>query len=397
MLFSRYGYSIFAVLLFIGGMYSGAKYLPKQQISRDINSTHLQNSNRPRFSNPKPEDFFPAAEFRKQAAILLGCHNQINLIPELYVEIARAIDLKVPLFALVSTDRQARSGLELIKEMGLPPESMRFLVVPSNSIWIRDYAPFILRYDQEHAMMVDAKYSTRSMRVNRMQDDQMCFELARLLNLPIRSIPLVLEGGNFISNGDGLLITSAKTIRVNEKNEYSHKQLISMFNDFLGVNGVYAVNHLVDEPNGHVDMFMTMLEKNVAVIGEIDPVIDSVNSSILNESAKIVSSITTSSGPIQVKRIPMPPRWGENWRSYTNVIMAKGILLMPSYSDVDPAIEDQAESVYRSLLPPDWQIKRINCDQLIPLRGQLHCISYNIPSFISIDGLLANCFTDDSN
>tara|TARA_A100001015_G_scaffold56694_1_gene62318 strand:+ start:1428 stop:2564 length:1137 start_codon:yes stop_codon:yes gene_type:complete len=378
-------------------MYSGAKYLPKQKIVRDINSTHRQNSVRPRFSNPKPEDFFPAAEFRKQGAILLGCHNQINLIPELYGEIAKAIGTKVPLIGLVSSESQAQSGIQLVKSMGLPPESMRFLIIPSNSIWIRDYAPFILRYDQDNALMVDAKYSTRSMRVNRMQDDQMCFELSRLLNLPIRSIPLILEGGNFISNGDGLLITSAKTILVNKQNEYSHKQLISMFNDFLGVNGVYAVNHLVDEPNGHVDMFMTMVGKNMAVIGEIDPTVDSENSAILNKAADIVSGITTTNGLIQVKRIPMPPRWGENWRSYTNVIMANGVLLMPSYSDVNPAIEDQVEAVYRSLLPPDWQVKRINCDKLIPLRGQLHCISYNIPSFISIDGLLANCYSNSAD
>jgi agmatine/peptidylarginine deiminase len=346
---------------------------------------------------PQPEDFYPVAEFRKQGAILLGCHNQINLIPELYAEIAKAIDQKVPLFGVVSNEAQARSGLEIIKNMGLPPESMRFLIIPSNSIWIRDYAPFILRYDQDNAFMVDAKYHTRTMRENRKQDDFMCFELAKMLDLPVRSIPLVLEGGNFISNGDGLLLTSAKTISVNKEGEYTHKQLISMFNDFLGVNGVFAVNHLIDEPNGHIDMFMTMLNKNLAIIGEIDPAIDSENSEVLNESAKIVSSITTSSGPIQVKRIPMPPRSGNDWRSYTNVILANGVLLMPSFSDVDPSIEDRAEQVYKSSLPPDWVVKKINCDKLVALRGHLHCISYNIPKFISIDGLISRSYPPVSN
>ena len=285
----------------------------------------------------------------------------------------------------------------MIKNLGLPESAMRFLIIPTNSIWIRDYAPFILRYDQENAFMVDAKYHTRLMRESRKQDDFMCFELAKMLDLPVRSIPLVLEGGNFISNGDGLLLTSAKTISVNKEGEYTHKQLISMFNDFLGVNGVYAVNHLIDEPNGHIDMFMTMLNKNLAIIGEIDPAIDSENSDVLNESARIVSSITTSNGPIQVKRIPMPPRSGNEWRSYTNVIMANGVLLMPSFSDVDPSIEDRAEQVYKSSLPPDWVVKRINCDKLVALRGQLHCMSYNIPKFIPINGLISKSFPPVSN
>lgn len=386
--FSRYGYSLFAILIFISGIYVGLRYLSDKDQSESGHYTTAKKTYRKVIPNPQPEDFFPVAEFRKQGAILLGCHNQINLIPELYGEIAKAVNQRVPLFGVVSTEAQARSGAQMIENIGLPQEAMRFLVIPSNSIWIRDYAPFILRYDQQSAFMVDAKYRTLTTRENRKQDDFMCFELAHLLGLPVRSIPLVLEGGNFISNGDGLLITSAKTIRVNQEEEYTNKQLISMFNDFLGVNGVCAVNHLKNEPNGHIDMFMTMLGKNLAVVGEIDPIVDSENSAILNEAARVISSYTTSDGPITVKRIPMPPQSGNDWRSYTNIIMANGVLLMPSFSNVDPAIENRAEQVYQSTLPPDWVVKRINCDKLVALRGQLHCMSYNIPNFISIDGLL---------
>ena len=388
--FSRYGYSLFAIFIFISGIYVGERYLSDKEQTENSRFTKTEKTSRKVIPNPQPEDFFPVAEFRKQSAILLGCHNQINLIPELYGEIARAVNQRVPLFGVVSTEAQARSGAKMIRNMGLPPESIRFLIIPSNSIWIRDYAPLILRYDQENVFMVDGKYHTRTMRENRKQDDFMCFELARMLDLPVRSIPLVLEGGNFISNGDGLLITSAKTISVNQQGEYTNKQLISMFSDFLGVNGVCAVNHLKNEPNGHIDMFMTMLGKNLAVVAEIDPAVDSENSAILNEAARIVSSYTTSDGPITVKRIPMPPQSGNDWRSYTNIIMANGALLMPSFSNVDPAIENQAEQVYLSILPPDWEVKRINCDKLVALRGQLHCLSYNIPKFIPIDGLLEN-------
>jgi len=58
---------------------------------------------------------------------------------------------------------------------------------------------------------------------------------------------------------------------------------------------------------------------------------------------------------IEVKRIPMPPKWGNDWHSYTNIIMANGVLLMPSFSDVDFVLEDQAVEVNRFLLPPVWK------------------------------------------
>ena len=117
----------------------------------------IDSNNRQRVLVSKPEDFFPVAEFRRSSAILIGCHNQIRLMPQLFANIAKAISGKVPIFGIVSDESQARAGVELIRNLGLPPDSMRFLVNPSDSIWIRDYAPFILRYDEENTMMVDAK------------------------------------------------------------------------------------------------------------------------------------------------------------------------------------------------------------------------------------------------
>ena len=123
--------------------------LADTQSSTDINSTQSVQAFRNIISPPQPEDYFPVAEFRKQGAILLGCHNQINLIPELYGEIAKALNDKVALFGIVSNEVQAKSGMQMIKNLGLPESAMRFLIIPTNSIWIRDYAPFILRYDQD--------------------------------------------------------------------------------------------------------------------------------------------------------------------------------------------------------------------------------------------------------
>ena len=131
-------------------------------------------------------------------------------MPKLYAEIARAVEQKVLLFGIVSNEFEAQFGADLIKE-SVSPSAMRFLVLPSSSIWIRDYAPFILRYDDARSILVDAKYNTRGGHTSRKNDDFMGLEFARILGLPVRSIPLILEGGNFISNGDGILLTSPKT------------------------------------------------------------------------------------------------------------------------------------------------------------------------------------------
>jgi hypothetical protein len=162
-------YSFAAVLIFISGIYFGTKYLPADvennynspakptpSIKKE-NNLHKRSSTSSYF---EPEDFFPAAEFRKQGAILIGCQNNLNKMSKLYVDIARAIGGRVPLIGVVPTEVQALEGASIMKQHGLPPEAMRFIAMPSNSIWIRDYAPFILRYDQDRALLIDAKYQT---------------------------------------------------------------------------------------------------------------------------------------------------------------------------------------------------------------------------------------------
>ena len=273
-----------------------------------------------------------------------------------------------------------------MKNHGLPPEAMRFLVIPSDTMWIRDYAPIILRYEDDSVIMVDARYQTRVMREARLKDEVMGVHLAHMLNLPLRSVPLLLEGGNMVSNGDGIVATTMKTIQLNNFSGFTHEQLKPMFEDYLGTQTVIALDALKDESTAHVDMFMTFLGKNVAVMAESNLPGDSDNVALLKNNVRLLSNLNTSMGPIKITRIPLPPKWGEDYRSYTNVIMANGVLLMPSYSDVDPELENRAASVYKSLLP-NWKIKRINCDALVKEGGQLHCISYNIPHYVSIEGL----------
>ena len=213
-------------------------------------------------------------------------------------------------------------------------------------------------------------------------------EMARLLDLPVRSIPLMMEGGNMLSNGDGLILTSGKTIAVNEQQgNFEPQQIMSMFNDYMGAHSVYSFAPLVDEPNGHIDMFVTLLDKNIAVVAQVSPAVDPESSRHLDETADMLASLNTTVGPMKVTRIPLPPKWGTDWRSYTNVIIANKLLLMPSFSDVDPALESKAESI--SFRPSsDWDVRRINCDKLVLHHGQLHCINYNLPNFIDIENLL---------
>ena len=51
-------------------------------------------------------------------------------------------------------------------------------------------------------------------------------------------------------------------LTINKTNgTFTDQQMMGMFNDYLGVDGVFAAGPLQGEPNGHIDMFMTMPQK----------------------------------------------------------------------------------------------------------------------------------------
>lgn len=382
------GFALTIVGVFLLGVFWSN--IPSQSVPDSVNERSAI------LPNPEPEDFFPVAEFRQQSAILLGAYDRIQTDPELYLNIARAIDNRVPLFGLVNSEGAATAARELFHRAGMPEDSIYFVPLPANTVWIRDYAPFFVRREDNSVFMIDAKYQSRHSREIRSRDEEMANALADLLDLRIRSIPLVIEGGNFLSNGDGSIFTTSKMISTNKEFRFTQEILGDLLNDYFGVRHWIYAPSLESEPTGHLDMFATILAKNIMVVGRIDPAVDPENSKRLDAAANHFSRATTSLGPMQVFRIPMPGKSGEFWRSYTNVILANGILLMPSFSDVDPAIEDTAEEVYRNLLP-GWEIKRINCDSLVSGEGQLHCMSYNLPKYVSIEGLLRKAGVERHN
>jgi hypothetical protein len=75
----------------------------------------------------------------------------------------------------------------------------------------------------------------------------------------------------------------------------------------------------------------------------------------------------------------MPSNEDGVWRSYTNVIIANGVLMVPVYPEVDAGMQQEALNVYRGLVP-NWQVVAIDSSGLITCGGALHCISNRLVS-----------------
>jgi agmatine/peptidylarginine deiminase len=312
------------------------------------------------------------AEFEKQSAILLGTNELLSYYPQVLVELVSALVDKIALIALVEDESQRKHMITLLCDWGLPAHLLNFISLPVRGMWVRDYGPGFVRGADGSITILDAEY----LETDRPEDDKAPSELASLLRLPVSHVPLICEGGNILSNGHGICLT---TTILPARNPGRSLELIKQtLARYYGFRQVCFLKPLISEPTGHIDMFATFIAPNVVVVGEYDPKVDPVNADILNENAAILQSARTEFGPLRVVRIPMPSNRGGLWKTFTNVIYANGTLIMPTYGEADVEAERVAMATFARLLP-GWEVVGIDATSIIRKRGSLRCISINIP------------------
>lgn len=315
------------------------------------------------------------AEFEHQDALLLGCNELVRYHPKTLMEIVMAVHGRIRLMGLISNQEERSAVEQLLAANGLPRDAIRLFELPVQGMWVRDYGPIFVTYPDGYCRILDTDYTQRS----RPTDNDVPKVLAGMLGVPHVDVPLSMEGGNLLSNGEGLCLTSTAMMVWNEHRGYDLQKIGFLLGEHWGFkNWVYLVP-LLGEPSSHIDMFCTFVAPDVAVIGQYDPNVDPINAKVLDQGAEILASTVTSTGkPLRVYRIPMPSNKDGVWRTYTNVIFANGVLLVPNYPQTDPDLDSQALALYTSLLP-EWKVVGIDATKLIPQRGALHCVSINAP------------------
>lgn len=334
----------------------------------------------PRNVNTGPDVVGVVADFSPVEAILVGCSELIIYHRPVFVEIARALsEADVPMIALVSDGRQRILCEQAIKQAGIDATKVHVVELPLNTMWVRDYGPIFVERDDHTIGIVDASYTAGVDHVEeRWRDDELPIVLSEALKLSLRQIPLRLAGGNLLSNGEGVLLSSTELIFNNRSRGYTVKKIANHLKYYFSVGQWVFLKPADGDATRHVDMFITFLKPNVVVVSQADAGADRANAAILNEAAGFLGDIITSSGPMRVYRIPQPPRKEGRFRSYTNIIMANSVVLVPVFSDVDPKLQEAALDIYRKLLP-ERKIIGINADSLETGRGLLRCISIGIP------------------
>jgi agmatine deiminase len=253
---------------------------------------------------------------------------------------------------------------------------------PAYEPWCRDHGPIFVRNAQGLAV-VDWQYNAWGGKYPPCDlDDAVPQHVAKLLNLPLFSPPMILEGGSIEVNGAGtLLTTEACLLNPNRNPELSRAQIEENLRDYLGVEQILWLGDGIvgDDTDGHIDDLTRFTDATTLVtIVEADK--SDANYELLRENRARLDDMRTPEGrPWRIVELPTPgviEREGQRLpASYANFYIANGVVLMPGFDHPNDA---RAQAILQELFPARRVIVWPSLDLIWGL-GALHCITQQQP------------------
>ncbi|MBF0441826.1 MAG: agmatine deiminase family protein [Oligoflexales bacterium] len=313
-----------------------------------------------RVTPPPPSGFRVPAEYEPMQAVALGFAGYQSMLKEIARHVSAA-GVKV-------------LGLEGPSNLpDVPKENYEALDFPINSVWIRDYGPFGIDEQSGKLGIIDSTYRHYQYRK---EDDAVPCKLAARSNAACYSTSLILDGGNFLTDGKGSLFMTGRTYEWNSK--ISREKVDLLLKDYYGIKKI----HLFDYPKtssgnpadgtGHIDMFVKLLGECKVLVAESSD--DEFRNTLEKAAAYFEGLPCIDERSYEVYRIK---GWKSNgtWYTYTNSLIVNKTVIIPSYKKGDNEV---ARQIYQKALP-DYKTVLLPSDDSITSGGSIHCVTKEIP------------------
>src|SRR4030095_14271749 len=351
----------------------------------------------PELNNPPTIPVRTMAEWEECQGIVIKWIQFTSIL----TEIVRYAVQEGNVFVLTTDSNSVKSALQ---SAGVPTANVKYIrgytTGSANTIWSRDYGPWAGYSGIADSLgLVDWIYNRP-----RPGDDTNSVTIGQFLNIPVyRTLiapnDLVHTGGNFMVDGNGTGFSSKLILTENGPNNgfgvsvKTEADINNIMFNYMGINRYIKMETLPYDQVHHIDMHIKLLDEETLLVGQYPPGIADGPQIEANLQYVLNNFQTCYGKPYKVIRIVMPP--GPNglyppsgdYRTYTNSLIINRTVIVPTYTQ---QYDTTALRIYRESMP-GYNIIGINCNQIIPSLGAIHCITKEIgvyePVFISHSAL----------
>lgn len=348
--------------------------------------SYLNNIQPNGITTPPASPVRTAAEWEEMQAITITWTSYQSVLKE----IVRAAQVECQVYIVCSDSNTVKTYLT---NNSVPLINLHYLIVPYNSVWIRDYGQnTCYTNDVDSLILVDWIYNRP-----RPKDDTIPRQVANAFNIPIYETTqapndLIHTGGNFMSDGLGTAFSSELVLQENPN--HTTAEIDSIMSDFMGINRYVKMTVLPYDGIHHIDMHIKLLDEQTLLVGQYPQGVADGPQIEANLQYVLSTWMTPNGTPYRVIRIPMPPQsnglypnQGGDYLTYTNAVFVNSTIILPLYYT---QYDTTALRIWRESCP-GYNVVGINCNSTIPASGAIHCITHSVgtddPLLISHFGL----------
>lgn len=252
------------------------------------------------------------------------------------------------------------------------------------SPWARDWAPIFARNKEtKQIVALDFNYDTKATAL-----DTLAVPIAAQLGIERYSIPVYLEGGNFMASGNGDCFMSEKVLEDNSKKlsfwnkTFNETSLTKLFQDSVGCRRVTFLPKMPFEATGHIDIWAKLVSDDTVLISSLPETV----TGLYLDRKRMLEATKIKFESLGYKVVALPMAWAHTSgiRSYTNSLLLNGTALIPSYADdflgSEEAhmreVEVEVGKVFEEI---GFRAKFIPFGEVARAKGALHCTTMQIP------------------
>ncbi len=250
------------------------------------------------------------AEFEPMEGVLIRYPFGISY--ELIAELSEDVEVVT---IVANTDQQNYVHTEY-QSHGVNVNHCSFLIALSNTYWTRDYGPWFIITEDDVQGIVDFPYDRP-----RPDDDQIPTIYAINQSIPVFNMPLVATGGNYMTDGQGIAIST--TLIWEENTGYSYEQINQIVQQYLGIDTYHVVPDVNGEYIKHIDCWGKYLSPDTIMIREV-PTSHSQYDEIEAAVDYFEVQLNCYGKPYHIVRIYTP-----NDQPYTNSLISNDKVLVP--------------------------------------------------------------------
>jgi agmatine deiminase len=331
-------------------------------------------------TTPAEAGFAMPAEWAPHAGCLMAWPSRRDLWNEQladakseYAGVARAIAAFEPVLMVCNPGHEQE--VRDLCGAGIEP-----LPIPIDDSWARDSGPNFVRNAAGGIAAVSFRFNAWGGRWHpHDNDDALARRVAAHLGMPVFEAPFVLEGGAFLVDGEGTLITTEQCLlNPNRNPELDRGQIEQGLRDYLGVSTVVWLKsgHSTDTgpagTDGHLDGVACFLAPGRVMLElPVDPA-DAEYAGGQDNLTALTGVVDARGRTIEVSRFDPGP---EAEVSFANLYLANGAVVVATGGTAadEPALETLAG------LFPDREVVGVPGLTIAAGGGGVHCITQQIP------------------